>query len=64
MAVYRHPQNVDGILFVSRHLNDRKAVVVYDRAAPKLGRAFYASLMQASALSSAISNLRISFDYP
>lgn len=38
-AVHGHPAAVDGICYVSRHLNDRKAVVVFERAAGKLGAA-------------------------
>ena len=36
-ALHAHPQNLDGIIYMSRHLNDRKAVVVFDRAAPGWG---------------------------
>ncbi len=38
-AVHAHPAQVDGICYVSRHLNDRKAVVLFERAAAKLGAA-------------------------
>jgi len=38
-AVHTHPDQVDGICYVSRQLNDRKAVVVFDRAMGKLGAA-------------------------
>jgi len=35
-AVHAHTGNVDGILYMSRHKNDEKAVVLFDRAAGKL----------------------------
>lgn len=38
-AVHAHPAGVDGIRYVSRHLNTRKAVVIFDRAAARLGPA-------------------------
>ncbi|WP_258170057.1 RES family NAD+ phosphorylase [Burkholderia multivorans] len=35
-AVYRHRQHVDGFLYMSRHLNTSEALVLFDRAAPRL----------------------------
>ena len=35
-AVHAHPDHVDGFLYMSRHKNDEKAVVLFDRAAYKL----------------------------
>ncbi|AXA90827.1 RES family NAD+ phosphorylase [Massilia sp. YMA4] len=35
-AVHRHPDEVDGFLYMSRHKNDEKAVVLFERAAGKL----------------------------
>jgi hypothetical protein len=35
-AVHDHPDQVDGFVYMSRHKNDEKAVVLFDRAAPKL----------------------------
>ena len=64
MAVHRHPQKVDGILYMSRHLNDRMAVVVFDRARHKLGSATYTALPKARSVLNAIAELHISFDYP
>lgn len=37
-AVHAHPAGVDGILFVSRQLNTKKAVVVFDRPPRRSGR--------------------------
>ncbi len=64
MAVHRHPQQVDGILYMSRHLNDRQAVVVFDRAGVRLGAATYTPLPRARGVMEAVAGLRISFDYP
>lgn len=64
MAVHRHPQQVDGILYMSRHLNDRQAVVLFDRAAAKLGTAAFTPLPRARRVMEAVAGLRISFDYP
>lgn len=36
VAIHGHPQNVDGILYMSRHMNTEKAIVLFDRAASKL----------------------------
>jgi hypothetical protein len=35
-AIYNHPDCVDGILYMSRHKNDEKAVVLFDRAQFKI----------------------------
>ncbi|MBR8304900.1 RES family NAD+ phosphorylase [Burkholderia cenocepacia] len=36
LAVYQHPRRVDGFLYMSRHLNTSEALVLFDRAGPKL----------------------------
>ena len=36
VAIHSHPDTVDGFLYMSRHKNDEKAVVLFDRAAHKL----------------------------
>lgn len=64
MAIHRHPQQVDGILYMSRHLNDRPAAVVFERAAASLGAASCTPLVEARSLLSAIAELRIGFEYP
>ena len=64
MAVHRHPQRVDGIYYISRHLNDRPAAALFDRAATKLGAAAYAPLPKARRVIDAIAELHISFDFP
>lgn len=64
MAIHRHPQQVDGILYMSRHLNDRPAVVVFERAAARLGAASCTPLIEARSVLPAIAELRIAFEYP
>lgn len=63
-AVHQHPQNVDGILFVSRHLNDRLALVIFSRAAGKFKNAAYTPLNSAPGISGATTALQITFPYP
>jgi hypothetical protein len=52
----------DGLLYMSRHLNDRQAVVVFSRAASKLGKATYAPLMSARSIHAVIGELHVAFD--
>jgi RES domain len=61
LAVHRHPQSVDGIRYVSRHLNDRYAIVVFDRALPKIGTARYTPLPTAPGINEALALLHVSF---
>jgi RES domain-containing protein len=63
-AVHRHSQNVDGILYMSRHLNDRPAVVVFSRAAGKFGNASYTPLNSAPAVAVAKRALSLTFPFP
>jgi hypothetical protein len=35
-AIHNHPSNVDGFLYMSRHLNTEKAAVLFDRAKGKI----------------------------
>lgn len=35
-AIYNHRSNVDGFVYMSRHLTTEKAVVLFDRAKPKI----------------------------
>ena len=64
MAIHRHPQKVDGILYMSRHVNDRKAVVLFDRAEAKIIGATYTPLADAPEGMRAIASLHISFQFP
>lgn len=64
-AVHRHPQQVDGILYMSRHLNDRKALVVFDRARRQFtspGRC--KALPKVNGILEDLAALHITFDYP
>jgi hypothetical protein len=63
MAVHRHPQCVDGIYYMSRHLNDRPAVVVFERAKSRLAGASAEELPRVSEIMRAVAALRISFVY-
>jgi len=63
-AVHRHPQEVDGILYVSRHLNDRKAVVLFDRAGNRLTSVRYAPLPSVPDILKTTDSLGIVFDRP
>ena len=58
-AVHGHPANVDGFLFVSRQLNDRRGIVVFDRARAKFGIPTYAPLAKAPGLTRAKKSLGI-----
>lgn len=59
-AIHRHPQRVDGIQFVSRQLNDQRAVVIFHRARHKLQSPRYTPLLDAKGALAAISTLHIS----
>jgi hypothetical protein len=61
LAVHRHPQSVDGIRYVSRHLNDRYAIVVFDRASSKISSARYMPLPTAPGINEALAHLHVSF---
>ncbi|MEG0193423.1 MAG: RES family NAD+ phosphorylase [Stenotrophomonas sp.] len=58
-AVHRHPANVDGFLFVSKQLNDKRAAVLFDRAQDKFGAPTYTPLTQARGLHQANNRLGI-----
>lgn len=58
-ALHRHPAAVDGLLYMSRHVNSEKAVVVFDRAATKLRMASCEPLVATAGALAAVMNLRI-----
>lgn len=58
-AVHDHPAKVDGFIFVSKQLNTKKAIVVFDRARPKFGKADYTPLASAPGLTQAKNRLGI-----
>jgi hypothetical protein len=45
VAIHKHSDKVDGLLYMSRHLNSEKAVVLFDRAEHKLRAVQYVPLM-------------------
>lgn len=58
-AVNAHSANVDGFIFVSKQLNDKRAVVVFDRAKAKFGTPTYTPLAKAPGLTQAKKRLGI-----
>lgn len=62
-VIHNHPQQVDGIQFVSRQLNDQKAVVIFHRAKHKLKKPTYTPLLDAMGALAAITELHISVKY-
>lgn len=58
-ALHGHPDAVDGLVYMSRHVNDERAVVVFDRAAGKLGQPRYQRLAEARGALKALLNLHI-----
>lgn len=63
-AVHAHPAKVDGIRYVSRQLNGRKAVVVFERAAPRLHTATYEPLGKSRSLANVRKVLCIDYTMP
>ena len=63
MSIHRHPNCVDGIYYMSRHLNDRSSVVVFERARAKLVRRNSTRIISFPGSMKAITNLNISFKY-
>ena len=58
-ALHAHPEHVDGLVYMSRHVNDERAVVVFDRAAVRLGAPRYQPLAEARGALKALMNLRV-----
>lgn len=58
-AVHEHPKNVDGILYVSRHLNTGRAIALFERAAEKLRASRYLPLMTVPRIRRTLAGLRI-----
>jgi hypothetical protein len=63
VAIHKHPQKMDGILYVSRHLNDRNAVVIFDRANHKIAGPKYDQLVKAPDGIAAMKALKLDFPY-
>ena len=62
-ALHRHPVGADGIVYMSRHVNGDRAVVVFDRARAKLGAADTMPLGATKGALRALMNLRVSARY-
>lgn len=62
-ALHAHPQNFDGILYQSRHLNDRPAVALFDRAKNKLSKPTISQLVSAPNILQIVMDLHISLTY-
>lgn len=58
-ALHAHPSNIDGFVFVSKQLNNRPALVVFDRAQHKFGSTTYTPLHQAIGITAAMQALGI-----
>jgi len=60
-ALHEHPAAVDGLLYVSRHLNTGKAVVLFDRAGSKLQLVDVAPLQEYPGATAALAALGVDF---
>jgi hypothetical protein len=63
-AIHDHPDQFDGILYMSRQVNDRKAAVVFDRAAKAFTGCKATDLKSAPGVAAAKASLGISFAFP
>jgi hypothetical protein len=59
VAVHRHPEKVDGMLYVSRHMNTQKAVVLFDRAGGKISAIQYTPLPDFPGALRVVMNFRV-----
>jgi RES domain len=59
-ALHRHPIGADGIVYMSRHVNNERGVVVFDRARAKLGAPSFTALASTHGALRALMNLRVS----
>jgi hypothetical protein len=60
-ALHEHPAAVDGLLYVSRHVNTGKAVVLFDRAAAKLQLVDVVPLREYPGAAAALAALGVDF---
>jgi hypothetical protein len=58
-AVYSNPSRYDGFVYMSRHLNSRRAVALFDRAADKLRLTSYSALGSAKGFRKAVKRFGI-----
>lgn len=59
LAVFQNPAMVDGFIYMSRHLNTEKAVILFDRAKPKISVKKPAKLNKASGFSTSATRFNI-----
>jgi len=59
LAIHEHPDAVDGILFMSRHINTERSVALFDRARRKLKKGRCAPLKDATDVATVCRQLRI-----
>ncbi|MHB1077182.1 RES family NAD+ phosphorylase [Thiobacillus sp.] len=62
VALHKHPALIDGFLYVSRHLNTGKAVVLFDRAKSKLKAEKYERLPDYPGALRAATDFGLSFE--
>lgn len=62
-ALQAHPAGVDGLLYMSRHVNDTRAVVLFDRAGHKLQPGRCSRLVDTPEALHALVNLRVSIQF-
>ncbi|MGJ7916197.1 RES family NAD+ phosphorylase [Massilia sp. LXY-6] len=60
-AVYDNPAGYDGFLYMSRHLNTKRAVALFDRAKSKIQLASYSPLANAVGFKAAVKRFGIQF---
>lgn len=60
-AIHRNPVGYDGFLYMSRHLNTRRAVALFDRAQHKIFLSSYAPLVSAAGFRKAMQRFAINF---
>lgn len=58
-AVYANPASYDGFLYMSRHMNSRRAVALFDRAASKIHMHSYSPLASAHGFMDAFRRLGV-----
>lgn len=59
-AVYEHPSNVDGLRYVSRHLNTGFAFALFDRSRARIRRGMTMPLIEHSQLADALVQFSVS----
>lgn len=63
-AIYHHPDRVDGFVYMSRHKNDEKAIVLFDRASGKVRMTAATPLASHPEFGQAATDLYIRSSYP